>query len=181
MLIHWPGTKRLKHSDPKNATNRRETLRAMETYLASGQIRNIGVSNYFAQHLDDQTLSKIKVNQIEFHPFLWTERTQQLLALCRKNGVHVTAYSPLGQAQFMQNESIRKLATMANVSPAQLMLNWAVSKGCSIIPKTSTLARLKENMDAVNMDIADEILKSVDNIVSIYGEKRVCWDPSTVV
>ncbi|KAF9086647.1 hypothetical protein BGX23_008679 [Mortierella sp. AD031] len=50
-LIHWPGTAKLKLSDPQNAINRMESWRALEDLYHAKKLRAIGVSNYTQSHL----------------------------------------------------------------------------------------------------------------------------------
>ncbi|KAI1320486.1 hypothetical protein EDD11_000871 [Mortierella claussenii] len=50
-LIHWPGTAKLKLSDPQNAINRTESWRALEDLYHAKKLRAIGVSNYTLAHL----------------------------------------------------------------------------------------------------------------------------------
>ena len=52
LLILWPGVGGLKTDDPKNASVRLETYRALEELHKMGLIKNIGVSNFTMRHLE---------------------------------------------------------------------------------------------------------------------------------
>ena len=86
-LMHWPVPER-----------RRDSWRAMETLLAAGRCRAIGVSNFTDRHLDElfaQSHIVPAVNQIEIHPYL---QRCELIVHCHKHGIAVEAYSPLTKA-----------------------------------------------------------------------------------
>lgn len=117
LLIHWPGrsplkgsvlhkqqtrnkqttnNKKKKSDDPRNATARIETWRALEQAYAMGKCRAIGVSNFTVRHLEHllpHCIVRPHVNQVEFHV-----RLQQwdLLQFCTDQQIHLSAYSPLG-------------------------------------------------------------------------------------
>lgn len=62
----------------------------------TGKVKHIGVSNFSIDAIDAITKAtgvKPEVNQIEAHPYL---PQNELAAYCDKEGIHITAYSPLG-------------------------------------------------------------------------------------
>ena len=92
-LIHWPRPAAF-HDNyiAKNA----ESWRAMESLLAEGRVRAIGISNFLPHHIDELlTTAKVKpaINQIEFHPGCMQEDTA---AYCEELDIALEGYSPLG-------------------------------------------------------------------------------------
>jgi hypothetical protein len=76
---------------------------------------------------------------VEAHPY-W--RNQALLDYCRRQGVHVTAYSPLGSPdsaavfnkpvpQLMRDPVVVEVAEQLGRSPAQVLIRWATSGWCA--------------------------------------------------
>ena len=92
-LIHWPVTGvRGDEVTPPIL----DTWRAMEKLVDEGLVRAIGVSNFSEKKLRAliaRARHPVSVCQVEIHPY-W--RQERLLTFCEENGVHVTAYSPLG-------------------------------------------------------------------------------------
>jgi len=97
------------------------------------------------------------------------------VSYCRKNGIAVTAYSSLGhgktQEPYTQNEPIvlddpkvLQLSTKYHKTPAQILLHWAIQRGYSIIPKSSSQQRIKENYHIFDMVIADNDMKILDDL-----------------
>lgn len=68
-------------------------------------------------------------------------------------------YSPLGSSSYvemgsasMEESPLHEPAVLAaadahNVSPGQVLLRWGIQSGCGVIPKSSKVARIKENLD----------------------------------
>ena len=72
---------------------------------------------------------------------------------------HLTAYSPLGnnminEPLLVANEDVKKLAEQQKVTPAQLLLAWIIKRGASVIPKSVSASRIKENFQQV--ELSDE-------------------------
>lgn len=73
-----------------------DTWKAMIDLRKTGKVKAIGVSNFTTTHLDaiiKATGERPAVNQIEAHPLLPQD---DMVEYCRKQGIHITAYSPLG-------------------------------------------------------------------------------------
>jgi L-glyceraldehyde reductase len=107
-LIHWPVAfvsgrgiipKRADKPDEAEVdvdTSLVETWNAMIALRKTGKVKAIGVSNFTIQHLEaiiKATGEVPSVNQIEAHPLLPQD---DMVEYCRKQGIHITAYSPLG-------------------------------------------------------------------------------------
>ena len=73
-----------------------ETWKAMLALRKTGKVQAVGVSNFTVKHLEaiiKATGETPAVNQIEAHPLLPQD---DLVEYCKKEGIHLTAYSPLG-------------------------------------------------------------------------------------
>lgn len=107
-LMHWPvafvpgrgaSPKRAGHPDEveiDTETSLVDTWKAMLALRSTGKVKAVGVSNFTIQHLEAITKAtgeRPAVNQIEAHPLLPQD---DLLEYCKKQGIHLTAYSPLG-------------------------------------------------------------------------------------
>ena len=62
---------------------------------------------------------------------------QKLIDYCASKGIHCTAYSPLGSVNstLLQDETINKIATARNKTPAQIILSWGYTR-TSVLPKS---------------------------------------------
>lgn len=153
-----------------------ETWKGMEKALGTGLCRHIGVSNLNPVHLENLATTSAhppEVNQVEGHPFL---NQNELLAVCRKHGVILTAYCPLGSGKekpagvpdVFKDPVIGEIAEAHDVSPAEVALAWAVQRGTNPIPKSTNPERLKMNLEAAALRLTDEEMGRIDGLDRAY-------------
>lgn len=156
-LIHWP----LK-------STRKETWLALEKLYADGRVKAIGVANYLIPFLDElATYGNITpaLNQVEFSPYLYLK---DLLNYCDTKKIQLQAYTPLVRGERMTDAKLLALAHKYQKTPAQIILRWILQRGVSAIPKSSNLARLKENFDIFDFQISPEDMILIDNFNENY-------------
>src|SRR5699024_2239718 len=98
-LIHWPVPEKFS-----------ETWRALERLYEEGRVKAIGVSNFLDHHLRELfTTANVKptVDQIELHPKLFQTST---VDFCRANDIVVQSWSPLGRANYLEDEQLIQIA-----------------------------------------------------------------------
>lgn len=150
-----------------------EAYRSLETLLADGKVRAIGVSNFMPEHLTsllEATTVVPAVNQVEVHPYFQQRALQELHA---EHGILTQAWSPIGGITFypgygeerrstLDDPTIGQIATAHNRTPAQVMLRWHLQEGRSAIPKSVTPARIAENFAVTDFELTDHELASID-------------------
>ena len=153
LLIHWPNKE----------IPIEETLGAFQQLKEEGKIKNIGVSNFTIHHMKNalKTAVIIDVNQVEFHPFLYQK---ELKEFCDKNKIVITAYAPLARGLALQNETIKEVAKKNLATESQVVLSWILSKGVVAIPKSTSSKYIKENYEALKMELENEDIEKIDQI-----------------
>lgn len=169
-LIHWPLAFRKEKEQARTAADLlstdqvrlTDTWKAMEQLKNKGLAKHIGVSNFSTKKIDDllkHSETKPEVNQIEIHPFFTQEK---LVNYCQSKDIIVTAYSPLGSRHLIKTQdsityeqAITQLAEKHNCTGAQIMLAWGMARGYSVIPKSVSPDRIKENYDAQNIKLTE--------------------------
>lgn len=160
--------------------------RALETLLADGRVRAIGISNFMPEHLE-RLLPEIKVmpavNQIEVHPYF---QQRELQALNARHGILSQAWAPIGGITFyrpgfskstLADPVILDIAAAHGKSAAQVMLRWGVQEGRSVIPKSVKPARIAENFDVFDFELTAAQLAAIDGLDSM---ERGGPDPSSI-
>ena len=156
--LHWPN-----YTVPME-----ETMRAMEELVNMGKIRFIGVSNFMLQDLRKAhaAMSKHRIvsNQVRYNLI---DRTIEsaVLEYCQEHNITVIAHSPFGTSlQSIRAKdprgSIDDVARRASKTPAQVVLNWCISKtGIITIPKSESMEHVKQNCAASDFSLSPEELR----------------------
>lgn len=183
-LVHWPVALKKGVTFPRSgqdmlsldAAPLSATWKGMEDAVAKKLCRHIGVSNFgIRKLLDLSATAKIKpeVNQIELHPYL---PQRELVETCVAQGVHVTAYSPLGSPDrpaglkkadapvLLEDPIITEIAKEKGITPAQVLLAWALARNTSVIPKSVNPERMRQNLAAASITLTDEDLLRIAGI-----------------
>ena len=147
--------------------------RALETLLADGKVRAIGVSNFMVDHLSmllDTASVVPAVNQIEVHPYF---QQPQVQALGAEHGILTQAWTPIGGITFyragqhtstLQDPVIGEIAQAHGKTPAQVMLRWHLQQGRSAIPKSTKPQRIAENFDVFDFELTGAQLAAIDGL-----------------
>ena len=176
------------HSWEELPSLRAETWRAMEDALADGKCKAIGVSNFTVQHLKElKKTARVMpmVNQVEFHPY---HSQVELLKYCREEGIVLQAYASLGGQDataskweklggpLMQHETVVKIAQAHKVTPAQVLLKWALQQGVVVIPKSVSKDKIQQNADTVRQafTLSDTEMAELGGLDQ-GQEGRLCW------
>ena len=154
-LLHWRGSVPLA-----------ETVEAFERLKKDGKIRDWGVSNFDTGDMDELAgLPKgasCAANQVLYH--LGSRGIEwKLLDTCRKAKVMVMAYSPLGQGPLLGKPALKKIADKHGVDAAAIALAWVLRQpGVVAIPKAVRLEHVRANMQAFDVKLDPDDLKSLD-------------------
>lgn len=166
-LIHWP------------APGYVESWQALEDLYLQGLVKNIGVSNFEVNQLDDllaHTKIKPVVDQIETHPYFQQVAMHEYL---KTHGIVHEAWSPLGGGKnnALNDPVIVELATKHGVSTAQIILRWHVQRGEVVIPKSVHEDRINQNRDLFSFSLTEDDMLA---IAKLDGDGRVGPDPQNL-
>ena len=154
-LIHWPKPSRNLYV---------ETWELLEELYGAGLTRAIGVSNFQPNHLDAliaQGEVVPAINQIELHPLLQQRSVRRYDA---NHGIVTVAWSPLGQANSIEDPVIGAIAKRHDRTPAQIILRWHLQLGTVVIPKSVRPSRMRQNLDILTFSLDAEDLAAIDRL-----------------
>jgi 2,5-diketo-D-gluconate reductase B len=144
LLLHWP--------NPEIALS--DTLGALCNVKRMGLARHIGVSN-FTVALIEQAVKladePLVCNQIELHPFLDQGR---VIAACRSHGMAVVAYSPIARGGAKNHPVLARIGKAHGKSAVQVSLRFLLQHGIAVIPRTSRVERLSENLAIFDFELS---------------------------
>jgi diketogulonate reductase-like aldo/keto reductase len=154
----------------------RETMKAMEKLVDEGKIRFIGVSNFGVGELEEAMshLSKYDIvsNQVLYNP-LDKLVEEEILPFCRKNGITIIAYRPLGKGALLKSSYKRVLEEFGRRyerMPAQILINWVIRHDNVIaIAKTMRKEHLDELLGGVGWRMEPEDYEKLSELLSRAG------------
>ena len=170
MLLHQP------------FCDRYGAYRAMEEAYKEGKLRAIGVSNFYPDHFIDLA-SNVEivpaVNQVETHVF-----DQQIAAqkYMQEYGTHIMAWAPLAEGRngFFTNPVLETIGKKYGKSVAQVALRWLLQRGVIIIPKSTHIERMQQNIDIFDFELSAEDMAEIatlDTATSLFFDHH---DPEVV-
>jgi 2,5-diketo-D-gluconate reductase A len=152
-LIHWP-------------TDTATSLKMWDAFVQareSGLARDIGVSNFGIDMIDDVTSATSRapvVNQIEWSPLLFDAT---VLDEHRARGVAVEGYSAL-RGGTLDHPTILEVADRLGRSPAQVIIRWHLQHGVIVIPKSRNADRIRSNADVAGFELTADDIAALDGL-----------------
>jgi len=164
LLIHWPNPR-----VPLSAT-----LNSMAKIKRAGLAKHLGVSNFTVALLDEAnkaTSEPLVCNQIEYHPYLDQDK---VIAATRGHGMAVVAYSPIARGNAAGDAVIQNIALRHSKTAGQVCLRWLTQQGVAVIPRTSKVERLVENLGNLDFNLSDAEMKEIAGLAR-RGGRIVDW------
>jgi diketogulonate reductase-like aldo/keto reductase len=166
-----------------------ESWRNMTLLQAEGKVERIGVSNFYSNAIrtlleicEEEGLPLPYTNQIETHI---ADPETDLIELCVSHGIKVTAHTPLGGvglAFLKDNPAIVSVAEEQEKTQEEVVLAWHLSRGISIIPKSSSVEHMRANLDSGKISLNEEQIERINLAASdglnypMIGTSQSCKD-----
>lgn len=157
--------------------------RAMEDAYKAGKLKAIGVSNFYPNILTNFCeIVEIKpmVNQVELHPYYTQKSAIQTM---NEYNVIPEAWAPLGGGRYnpFENEMLMEIAEKYQKTVGQVLLRWNIQRGVVVIPKSTHVERIIENIDVFDFVLNDEDMKNIASLDMGYnGSRAKHFDPDFV-
>lgn len=164
-LIHWPVP-----------VLRLDTWRALERLTLDGRVRDIGVSNYMAKHLNEIlefAAVTPSINQIELSPYNYRSRLETV-ELCTEHNIIIEAYSPLTKGRKLDDPVLAEIGNAYGKTPAQVLIRWALQLGFVVLPKSVHESRIAENFDVFDFVLSDDHVLQLEDLNEGLATG---WDP----
>ena len=140
------------------------TWKTLEEFKADGRARSIGVSNFQVAHLERLAAEADvapAVNQIELHPYFLNEEVR---AYGEAQGIATEAWSPIAQGAVLGDPAITAIAERLGRSPAQVVLRWHLQRGSIVFPKSTTPARIEENLRLFDFELEPADVAAIERL-----------------
>ena len=163
----------------------------MEKQVDADRTKSIGISNFNVNQIT-RILNNCRIkpanSQVEIHIYL---QQKEHVDFCMKNGITVVAYAPLGSRgindfyakhgmptkkipDLLNNATILEIAGKHAKTPAQVLLRFLVQRGVSVIPKSVTESRIKENANIFDFQLDDVEMQQLFGLEVGPPSGRIC-------
>ena len=142
-----------------------QSFGALAELQKEGLIRHLGLSEASdAQLTEAQAIAPVVTVQNLYN--LATRRDDALVDRCAAEGIAYAAYFPLGGFTPLQSATLDRVASRLGASPHQVALAWLLQRSPTmvLIPGTSSVAHLRENIAAADLDLPSEAVAELDTI-----------------
>lgn len=147
-----------------------------------GLAKAVGVSNFFPSVLANfcENVEVIPaVNQIELHPFFAQE---DALKNMKDYGIAPQAWAPMAEGKhgIFTDPVLTEIGVKYGKSAAQVALRWNVQRGVSILPKSTHVERMEQNLAIWDFELTDEEMKQIGEKDLRHSEIINHFDPELV-
>lgn len=132
-----------------------------------GLIRHIGLSNVTAaQVAEAQTITKVVCVQNNYN--LAHRRDDAMIDDLARQGIAYVPFFPLGGFSPLQSSTLTSVASRLAATPMQVALAWLLHRSPNIllIPGTSSVSHLRENLAAGRLKLTKDVLTELDGIAA---------------
>jgi aryl-alcohol dehydrogenase-like predicted oxidoreductase len=144
-----------------------EPLTVLAELKQQGLIRHLGLSNVTAKQVaEGQAIAEIVCVQNFYN--VAQRKDDALVDDLARQGIAYVPFFPLGGFTPLQSTELNEVAAKVGVTPMQVALAWLLqrSKNILLIPGTSSVQHLRENLKAAALEIPTQLLGELDAIGS---------------
>lgn len=142
-----------------------EQFSALADLQRQGLIRHLGLSNVTATQLAEaQAIAPVVC--VQNHYNLVHRADDALIDRLAEQGIAYVPFFPLGGFSPLQSETLSAVANRVGATPMQIALAWLLARSPNIllIPGTSSLGHLHENLAVAELAVSDDVLAELDAI-----------------
>jgi len=142
-----------------------ETMGVFRTLRDEGKIRHIGLSEVGIEEIK-RARSVVEIATVQNVYNLGTRMHEDVLAYCEQNGIAFIPFWPLHSGDLTKSKVMGDIAAQVEATPAQIALAWLLKKSPAIIliPGTSSIEHLEQNIAACDVELSDLDMQTLDRL-----------------
>ncbi len=155
-----------------------QEAKLLPPFYLKGELRAIGVSNFFPDHFID-VASNVEivpaVNQVETHVFNQQIEPQRYM---KEFGTHLMSWGPVAEGlnNFFSNTVLEAIGAKYGKSVAQVALRRQIQRDVIIIPKSTHRERMEQNIDIFDFELTPADMAA---IAELDTQKSLFFDPAS--
>ncbi|KAA0700308.1 aldo/keto reductase family oxidoreductase [Neorhizobium sp. P12A] len=133
-----------------------------------GLVRRVGLSNVTAAQIaEGRKITEIVCVQNQYN--LAHRSDDALIDALARDGIAYVPFFPLGGFSPLQSSTLSDVATRLGATPMQVALAWLLHRAPNIllIPGTSSVGHLRENLAAAELELSDDVIKELDSVAKL--------------
>ena len=144
-----------------------ESFSVLAELQKQGLIRHLGVSNVTATQIEEAR-NIAPVVCVQNHYNLVNRSDDKLIEQLAKDAIAYVPFFPLGGFTPLQSTILQQEAEMLNATPMQVALAWLLqrSENILLIPGTSSVSHLQENLAAAELILPEDVVIKLNNIIT---------------
>ena len=142
-----------------------EQLGALARLREQGLVRHIGLSNATPAQVD-RALEIVPIVEVQNQYNLAHRHDDALIDRLARDGIAYVPFFPLGGFSPLQSATLSDVAQRLGATPIQVALSWLLHRSPNIllIPGTSSVTHLRENLAAVDLRMTPDLMAELDGI-----------------
>jgi pyridoxine 4-dehydrogenase len=147
------------------ATPIEETMRVFRDLRDEGKLRHVGLSEVSVEQIE-RARSIVEVATVQNAYNLASRQHGDVLAYCERNAIGFIPFYPLSGGALVQSSVVTGIATKSHATPSQVALAWLLAKSPNIIliPGTSSIEHLEQNVGALDIHLSDDDLSRLESL-----------------
>jgi aryl-alcohol dehydrogenase-like predicted oxidoreductase len=140
-----------------------DQIEAMAELKRQGLVRHLGLSNVTRRQIEEaQAITPVVC--VQNHYNLVHREDDVLIDWLAEQGIAYVPFFPLGGFSPLQSDELAAIAAELDATAMQVALAWLLRRSPNIllIPGTSSLAHLRENLAAAELELSEEVLRRLD-------------------
>jgi pyridoxine 4-dehydrogenase len=140
-------------------------LAALAELQLEGLVRHIGLSNVTSPQIA-KAREMCEIVCVQNHYNVAHRADDGLIASLAADGIAYVPFFPLGGFTPLQSSALSDVAHDLDATPMQVALAWLLHRGPNLllIPGTSSLPHLRENLSAADLDLSDAVLRRLNGM-----------------
>lgn len=141
-----------------------ETLRPVVDAVAAGKIKYVGLSEVGIKEIE-RARKVLPIVSVQNLYNLGNRQWEEVLDYTAKEDIAFIPWYPLASGPYKLQENIGRIAAKYNATVAQVALAWLLKRSPNIllIPGTSSLLHLQENLESAQVELSEEDFNSISN------------------
>jgi aryl-alcohol dehydrogenase-like predicted oxidoreductase len=145
-----------------------EPLRVLAEIRREGLIKHLGLSNVSAEQIAEaQSIAPVVCVQNFYN--IANRQDDSLIDSLAKQGIGYVPFFPLGGFTPLQSDTLSSVAVRLDSTPMSVALAWLLQRSPNIllIPGTSSVKHLRENVAGAGLRLPDDVITELNNIVAV--------------